>query len=63
MFGSLQLAPTNYYNVSTSVGNVETRLLLLHLRWTYSTPVSFEIRNFTLNIGNTRKSLGQTVVS
>ena len=28
MFGSLQLAPTNYYNVSTSVGNVETRLLL-----------------------------------
>ena len=31
MFGSLQLAPTNYYNVPTSIGNVETRLLLLHI--------------------------------
>ena len=28
MFGSLQLAPTNYYNFPTSIGNVEARLLL-----------------------------------
>ena len=63
MFGSLQLAPTNYYNVPTSVGNVDTRVLLSHFRWTFSTPVSFEIKHFTLNIGNTFTSLGHIVES
>ena len=43
MFGSLELAPTNYYKVPTSIGKVETRLLLVDIyRWTYSTPVSFK---------------------
>ena len=30
-YGSFQLAPTYYYNVPTSIGNVDTRLLLLDI--------------------------------
>ena len=65
MFGSLQLAQTNYYNVPTSIGNVDTRLLLEmkggHIRHLYHSKYckfSLFMLEILLNVWEVIKSFG-----
>ena len=65
MFGSLQLAQTNYYNVPTSIGNVDTRLLLEmkggHIRHLYHSKhckFSLFMLEILLNVWEVIRSFG-----